>query len=200
MIRAVWNLWVLLCGFQSRAFPVYIRACEILWVRASVTGSVGGVVDTQPILWGAREDVCVGNVLNGYGRLSGVQNCPLTWGRLVSFHMRTNTQIGKSIWLWSCRMWGLSWISVNMADTRSDGPEMPRPRSNQVVYMWLWRRAASPSSQWDGCGAQVRRGLLLRKQSRKRSKAGMWFVSRWTGVWWPLRDSTQVGTDEAEKG
>lgn len=122
MIRAAWNLWVLLCGFQSRAFPVYIRACEILWVRASVTGSVGGIVDTQPLLWDAKEDVCVGNVLNEYSRLRGIQSYPLTRGRLVSFHMRTNKKIGKSIWLWSCRMWGLSWISVNMADTRSDGP------------------------------------------------------------------------------
>lgn len=52
---------------------MYIRACEILWVRASVTGSVGDVVDTQPLLWGAKEDVCVGNVLNEYSRLRNTQ-------------------------------------------------------------------------------------------------------------------------------
>lgn len=56
---------------------MYIRACEI-WVRASVMGSVGGVVDTQPVLCRAKEDVCVGNVLYGWTRLRGVRSYPLT--------------------------------------------------------------------------------------------------------------------------
>lgn len=55
---------------------MYIRACEILWVRASVTGSVGGLVGAQLSLWGAEEDVCVGNMLNGYSRLRGKENYP----------------------------------------------------------------------------------------------------------------------------
>lgn len=69
---------MLLCDFQSPAFPVYIRACEVLWVRASVMGSVGGVVDTQLSPWGAEEDICVGNMLNGYSRLRGKENYPVT--------------------------------------------------------------------------------------------------------------------------
>lgn len=71
-MRAVGNLSAL-CAFQSRAFPVYIRAYEILRVSASVTSSVGGVVDTLLFLQGAKEDVC-GNVHNGYSRLRGKQN------------------------------------------------------------------------------------------------------------------------------
>lgn len=57
---------------------MYIRACEILWVRAFIPGSVGGVVDTQPILGGAKEDIGVGKVLSGYNKARGTHNYPLT--------------------------------------------------------------------------------------------------------------------------
>lgn len=48
------------------------KACEILWVRGSVTVSVGGGVDPRPVPGGEEK------VLNGYSRLRGTHGCPLT--------------------------------------------------------------------------------------------------------------------------
>lgn len=55
-----------------------IKACEILGVRGSVTGSVGGGVDPRPVPGGAEKDVCEEKVLNGYSRLRGTHGRPLT--------------------------------------------------------------------------------------------------------------------------
>lgn len=95
MMRAVWNVWVLLYDFQCPAFAVYIRVCEMLWVRASVMGSVGGVVDTQLSPWGAEADICVGNTLSGHSRLRGKENYPVTWGSLAFPNKDQTKKLGK---------------------------------------------------------------------------------------------------------
>lgn len=50
---------MLLCGFQSPVFPVYDRACETLWVRASLMRSVEALLRLSSFLQGEEEDVCV---------------------------------------------------------------------------------------------------------------------------------------------